>query len=367
MNIPLMNIQAQNSAIQHELEPAVLRCMANSTFCLGPEVETFEADFAKWLNIPYCVGCNSGTSALHLAAELFDISPGDEVLTTPFTFVSTAWAISYMGAKPVFADIEEATMNLDPHKIEERLSPRVKAIFAVHLFGQMCDIQTIESLARKYGLHLLEDAAQAHGACRDGVTAGTYACIGTFSFYPGKNLGALGEGGALVTSNSLFDEKARALRNHGSNRRYFHDDIGYNYRMEGIQAAALAVKLKYLDAWTTRRRELAEHYHEAFEDLPLRLTAVPQGSIPSYHLYVIRHPDRDQLADHLGKNGVGTGLHYPMPLHLQACYADLGYKEGDFPVAEKAANECLSLPLFPEMTDTQQAYVCEQVIKFFKN
>src|SRR5262249_17766327 len=276
-------------------------------------------------------------SALHVAMLLLNVGPGDEVITTPFTFVATSWAISYVGAKPVFVDIDEQTFNLDPKLVEHAITERTKAIMPVHLYGHPADLDPVLNISRKHKLPLVEDAAQAHGAKYREKIVGTFAEMSCFSFYPGKNLGAYGEGGALVTNNRAFADRARALRDHGSTRRYYHDEIGYNYRMEGIQGAVLGVKLKHLEEWTRERRRAAHRYHELLANTPLQLPREADYAQSAWHLYVVRHPKREELKAHLEKNQIGCGLHYPLPLHLQKAYAHLGYKDGEFPITEKAA------------------------------
>ena len=364
MNVPYFDLPAQIRSLRPELDAAIARTLDQCSFCLGPDVAAFEKDFAAFLGAPHCLGCNSGTSALHLALRLLNIGPGDEVITTPYTFVATSWAVSYVGARPVYVDIDEATMNLDPGRIERALTPRTKAILPVHLYGHPFDLDPILALCRRRGLPLVEDAAQAHGARYRGRNVGTFGDLAIFSFYPGKNLGALGEGGALVTAGDNFAARARALRDHGSTKRYYHDEVGYNYRMEGIQGATLGVKLKHLPAWNQRRRAIAHRYHELLAGTPLRLPREAEGVESVYHLYVVRHPARDALREHLAAHGVGTAMHYPVPVHLQKCYAAFGHRPGDFPVAERAARECLSLPVYPELTDAQVEYVAAAIREF---
>ena len=325
----------------------------------------FEKDFARFIGAEHCVAFNSGTSALHVALLLLGVGPGDEVVTTPFTFVATSWAISYAGAKPVYVDVDDATMNLDPKLIERAITPRTKVVLPVHLYGHPFDLDPILAICRKHKLPLVEDACQAHGAKYKGRIVGASGDISCFSFYPGKNLGACGEGGALVTNNSAFAARARSLREHGSTTRYYHDEVGFNYRMEGIQGAVLGVKLPHLQKWTDARRRMAHRYHELLRDTPLQLPREAGYAESACHLYVVRHPRRDELKKHLDDNGVGCALHYPLPLHLQKCYAALGHKPGDFPVAEKAARECLSLPIYPELTDVQIRRVVEVIKGFF--
>ena len=363
--IPYLDLRAQMKPLRAELDAAIARTLDNCSFCLGPDVVQFEKDFAKFCGAQHCVAFNSGTSALHIALLLLGVGPGDEVITTPFTFVATSWAISYVGAKPVYVDIDDATFNLDPKLIEKAITPKTKAIMPVHLYGQPFDVGAILEICRQHKLPLVEDAAQAHGAKFQGKVIGTFGEISCFSFYPGKNLGAAGEGGALVTNNADFAKRARALREHGSTVRYYHDEIGYNYRMEGIQGAVLGVKLPHLEKWTQARRRVAHRYHQLLQDTPLQLPLEASIAESAYHLFVVRHPRRDDLKAHLDANGVGCALHYPLPLHLQKCYASLGYQAGDFPISEKAGRECLSLPIYPELTDPQLERVAAVVKDFF--
>ena len=363
--IPYLDLPAQLRPLRKELDAVIARTLDNCSFCLGPDTAQFEKDFARFCGAQQCVGFNSGTSALHVAMLLLGVGPGDEVITTPTTFVATSWAISYVGAKPVYVDIDDATFNLDPGQIEKAITPRTKAIMPVHLYGHPFDLDPILEICRKHNLPLVEDAAQAHGAKYKGKIIGTFGDISCFSFYPGKNLGACGEGGALVTNNAAFAARARSLREHGSSVRYYHDEVGFNYRMEGIQGAVLGVKLKHLDEWTRQRRAVAHRYQELLADTPLQLPREASWAESAWHLFVVRHPRRDELKKFLEENKVGCALHYPLPLHLQKCYATLGYKPGDFPVAEKAARECLSLPIYPELTDAQLQRVTAVIKDFF--
>ncbi len=363
--IPYLDLKAQIKPLRAEIDAAIARTIDHCSFCLGPDVAQFEKDFAKFCGAEHAVAFNSGTSALHIAMLLLNVGPGDEVITTTFTFVATSWAISYVGAKPVFVDIDDATFNIDPKLIEKAITPRTKAVMPVHLYGQPFDIDPIREICRKHQLPLVEDAAQAHGAKYKGKTIGTFGEIAGFSFYPGKNLGACGEGGALVTNNAAFAKRARSLREHGSTVRYYHDEIGFNYRMEGIQGAVLDIKLKHLEKWTRERQRVAKRYTELLTSTPLQLPHEANFAESVWHLYVVRHPRRDELKKHLEANGVGCALHYPLPLHLQKCYASLGHKAGAFPIAEKAARECLSLPIFPELTEPQIQRVVEVIRIFF--
>lgn len=364
--IPYFDLPAQTRSIRKDVDAAIARTLDNCSFCLGPDVAQFEKDFARYLGAEHCVGFNSGTSALHVAMLLLGVSTGDEVITTPFTFVATSWAISYVGAKPVFVDIDDATFNLDPKLIEAAITSRTKVIMPVHLYGHPADLDALLAICRKHKLPLVEDACQAHGAKYKSKVVGTFGEMSCYSFYPGKNLGAFGEGGALVTNNAASAARARSLREHGSTTRYYHDEVGFNYRMEGIQGAVLGVKLKHLEKWTNERRRVAHRYHELLAETPLQLPHEAAWGESVWHLYVVRHPRRDELKKHLEANGVGCALHYPLPLHLQKCYQSLGYKAGDFPVAEKAARECLSLPIYAELTDTQLKRVADVVKGFFR-
>ncbi len=364
--IAYLDLPAQMRPIRKEIDAAIGRTLDNCSFCLGPDVANFEKDFAAYCGAQHCVGMNSGTSALHVAMLLLNIKPGDEVISSPMTFVATSWAISYVGAKPVYVDIDDATFNLNPDLVERAITGRTRAILPVHLYGHPANLEPLLAISRKHNIPLVEDAAQAHAAKYRGRVIGTFGVMSCFSFYPGKNLGAYGEGGALVTNDPALASRARALREHGSTQRYYHDEVGYNYRMEGIQGAVLGVKLKHLDEWTRERRRVAHLYHQLLADSPLQLPREADYAQSAYHLYVVRHPRRDDLKKHLEANRIGCALHYPLPLHLQKCYASLGHKPGDFPVAEKAARECLSLPIYPELTDAQVHRVADVIKDFFR-
>jgi dTDP-4-amino-4,6-dideoxygalactose transaminase len=363
--IPYLDLAAQMRPLRKEIDAAIARTLDNCSFCLGPDVAQFEEAFARFCGAEHCIGFNSGTSALHVAALLLDVGPGDEIITTPSTFVATSWAISYAGATPVYVDIDDQTFNLDPQLVERAITPRTKAVMPVHLYGHPANLDPLLAICRKHNLPLIEDAAQAHAARYKGKTVGTFGAMAGFSFYPGKNLGAYGEGGALVTNNAAFAKRARALREHGSSQRYYHDEIGYNYRMEGIQGAILGVKLKHLERWTQERRRVAHRYHQLLKGTPLQLPLEADYAESAWHLYVVRHPRRDELKKWIEENHIGCALHYPLPLHLQKAYAHLGHKPGDFPVAEKAARECLSLPIYPELTDDQIQRVAAVIHDFF--
>ena len=364
MNVPYFDLPAQIRALRPELDAAIARTLDACSFCLGPDVAEFERAFAAFTGAAHCIGYNSGTSALHVAMRLLNIGPGDEVITTPYTFIATSWAIVYTGARPVFVDVEEATFNLDPRLVEKAITARTKAILPVHLYGQPCDLDPLLEVARRHHLPLVEDAAQAHGARYRGKTVGTMGEMSAFSFYPTKNLGACGEAGALVTNRADLAARARALREHGSSARYLHDEVGYNYRMEGIQGAVLRVKLTRLAAGNIARRHIAQRYHALLQDTPLILPRDAGYAESVYHLYTVRHPSRDRLKAHLETWGIGSAIHYPLPLHLQKCFSHLGYQPGDFPVAERAARECLSLPIYPELTDAQIEHVARSIREF---
>jgi dTDP-4-amino-4,6-dideoxygalactose transaminase len=364
MNVPYFDLPAQIRALRPELDAAIARTLDACSFCLGPDVGEFERAFAAFTGAAHCIGFNSGTSALHVAMRLLNVGPGDEVITTPYTFVATSWAIAYTGARPVYVDIDEQSMNLDPGLVERAITPRTKAVLPVHLYGHPFEIDPLLAICRRHHLPLVEDAAQAHGARYRGRPVGTFGEMAAYSFYPGKNLGACGEGGALVTNRADYAARARSLREHGSTVRYYHDEVGYNYRMEGIQGAVLGVKLRHLPAWNAARHRLALRYHELLAGTPLRLPRETPDAESVYHLYVVRHAARDRLREYLAARGIGTALHYPVPLHLQKCFADLGYKPGNFPVAERAARECLSLPIYPELSDEQHAFVAAAIGEF---
>ena len=352
--VPFLDLKAQYQPLRQEVLDALRDVADSSAFVLGPRVTAFEEAFAKYTGVKHCVAVNSGTSALHLALIGAGVGPGDEVLTVPMTFIATSWAISYLGAKPVFIDVDPLTYTMDVRQVQRMITPRTKAILPVHLYGQPADLGPLVEIAQRKGIPLIEDAAQAHGAQYRDRPAGSYGQSGCFSFYPGKNLGAYGEGGAVTTDDDALARRMKALRDHAQSQRYHHEEIGFNYRMDAFQGAVLGIKLKHIESWIEARRRLAERYRTLLSDLPLQLPVEAPGRRHVWHLFVVLHPERDRLRAALEQDGVQTGLHYPIPLHLQKAYADLGYKPGAFPVAERIGRECLSLPLFPEMTDEQQ-------------
>jgi dTDP-4-amino-4,6-dideoxygalactose transaminase len=360
--IPFLDLKAQYEGIRTELEPAVLRVLASGQYVLGSEVEAFEREFAAYCGAAQAIAVNTGTSALHLTLLAAGVGPGDEVVTVPFTFVATVSAICYTGARPVFVDVEPRTFTMDAGSLEAAITPRTRAIVPVHLYGQMADMDPILEIGRRHGVPIIEDACQAHGAEYRGRRAGGIGLSGCFSFYPGKNLGACGEGGIVVTSDEAHAKTIRKLRDWGQTSRYHHDLKGFNYRMDAVQAAILRIKLAHLDAWTEARRRNAQHYAELLSGSPLvELPDEVLGRRHVYHVFAIRAPRRDELRRSLEQAGVQTGLHYPVPVHLQPAHADLGYRVGDFPVSEAAARRVLSLPMFPELTSGQIARVVDAI------
>jgi dTDP-4-amino-4,6-dideoxygalactose transaminase len=357
--VPFLDLQTQYARIREDIGQALLEVADSGSYVLGPRVEAFEGAFANFTGAEHCIAVNSGTSALHLALLAAGVGAGDEVVTVPMTFIATSWAVSYVGARPVFVDVDPETYTLDPARLEAAITPRTKAILPVHLYGQPADLSPILDVAARHGLPVIEDAAQAHAATYGGRPAGSFGLCGCFSFYPGKNLGAYGEGGAVVTNDAKVAARMRSLRDHAQSQRYHHDEVGFNYRMDAFQGAVLGVKLPHLARWTQARRFLAERYGKRLADLPLQLPREAAGREHAWHLYVVLHSDRDRVRESLEAAGVRTGLHYPIPLHLQQAYRHLGYKPGDFPVAERVARECLTLPLFPEMTVRQQDLVVD--------
>ena len=357
--IPVVDLQAQYRSIKAEIDEAVLRVLDSSQFVLGEEVAAFEHEFARFCNSSDAVAVNSGTSALHLALLAAGIGPGDEVITVPFTFIATIAAIQYTGARPVLVDIDPRTYTIDPALIARAITPRAKAIVPVHLYGQPADMDPILELARARGLQVIEDAAQAHGAEYKGRRCGSLGDLAGFSFYPGKNLGAYGEGGAVVTSNPEYAHRIRVLRDWGQERRHEHALKGFNYRMDGIQGAILRVKLRRLEGWTEARRHHAVEYGRRFSGGELVTPYVRADSRHVYHVYAVRVRRRDACREHLRTNGIQTAVHYPIPVHLQPAYGDLGHRRGDFPVTEAVAADVLSLPMFPELREPQIAAVAE--------
>lgn len=361
--IPFLDLHRQYLTIEHEVRSGWDEVIKQTAFAGGPFVAAFEQDFAAYCGTSYASGLNSGTSALHLAMLALGIGPGDEVILPANTFVATAWGISYCEATPVFVDCDEY-WNIDPVAVESAVTSRTKAIAGVHLYGQPCRIAELQAIADKHGLYFIEDAAQAHGARYHGKRVGGFGKIAAFSFYPGKNLGAYGEGGGVTTNDKALVDHINKLRNHGSEQRYYHDELGYNMRMDGLQAEVLRVKLKYLDSWNARRKDIASRYLQGIRSEKLSLPKVLDGTDPVWHLFVVTTGDRTALAAHLEKLGIQTAMHYPVPCHLQKAYASLGYTSGQFPRSEYLAAHCLSLPMFAELTDVEVDRVIDAVNSF---
>ncbi len=358
--IPFADLARQNAAIRDELEAAVKHVVHGASFVLGEAVESFESAFAAYCQADFAVGCNSGTSAVHMALRAIGTGPGDEVITVSSTFVGTVWGILYCGATPVFVDIEADTMIMDVQQIEAQITPRTKAILPVHLYGHPVDMEPLMELAARHGLYVIEDAAQAHGARYRGRRAGSLGHMACFSFYPGKNLGAWGEGGAVVTSDPDLHRRLRSLRDHGQSQRYCHDELGFNYRMDGIQGAVLAVKLPYLERWNAARRAVAGHYHRLLSDVDgITVPTVRPWAESAHHLYVIRLSGRDEIHRKMQAQGISCGLHYPVPVHRQPALAGTAARHAGLPVTTQAAGQVLSLPLYPELENAAVERVAE--------
>ncbi|GAB4328818.1 MAG: DegT/DnrJ/EryC1/StrS family aminotransferase [Candidatus Zixiibacteriota bacterium] len=355
VEVPFLDLRAQYASIKDEIRAAIDAVLESSAYVLGPFVKEFEENFARFCGTKHCVAVDTGTSALHIALLAAGVGPGDEVITAANTFIATCEAISYTGAKPVLIDIDAATYTIDPNLIEAAITNKTKAIIPVHLYGRPADMDPILAVGKSHGIPVIEDAAQAHGAMYKGRMAGSMGLAGCFSFYPGKNLGAYGEGGAVTTDDDELANRMRMLRDHGSQQKYHHDVIGYNYRLEGIQGAILNVKLKHLPEWTRRRQAHANRYRELLADANLVLPP-PDGEIQSvYHLFVVQVDDRSRFQEDLRDEGIGTLIHYPIPVHKQKAYAELTWPE--FPVTERLAGRIVSLPMFPEMTEEQIVHV----------
>ena len=361
MNVPFVDLQAQYRSIKSEVDQAVARVIESAAFILGREVEAFEAAFAEYVGARFCVGVSNGTAAVQLAVMACGLEEGDEVIVPANTFFASAEGVSTAGATPVFVDADPLSYTIDVRQLEAAITPRTRAIMAVHLYGQAADLDPLLEIAARHNLFVIEDAAQAHGSEYKGRRVGAMGRAGCFSFYPGKNLGAYGEAGAVLTNDAEVARRVRLLRDHGSERKYHHEIIGYNFRMEGIQGAVLGVKLRHLDRWNSLRREHAARYAEVLKDAPLVLPREMEYARHIYHLYVVQTDERDALQNHLTADGVQTGIHYPIPVHLQPAYASHGHRAGDFPEAERQAQRILSLPMFPELTDEQLTRVAESV------
>jgi dTDP-4-amino-4,6-dideoxygalactose transaminase len=376
MKVPFLDLKAQYKTIKHEIDPAIQNVIDNTAFILGKSVTQFEKEFADAHSVKYCIGTSSGTDANHLVLWALGIGPGDDVIIPANTFIATAWGATLCGANPVFVDCHPQSYNLDPLKVEAAITKKTKAIVAVHLYGQAADMDALNVIAKKHNLILVEDAAQAHLAEYKNKKIGGFSRATSFSFYPGKNLGAYGEAGAVVTDDEQIAKLVTQLREHGQSEKYYHENFGHNYRMEGIQGAVLGIKMKHLQSWTDGRRKVAAKYRELLSNLEqISLPVELSENRHVYHLFVIRingkslesrEETRNKLQSFLSDNDIASGLHYPVPLHLQKCFKHLGYKAGDFPVAEDLARTGLSLPMFPELTNDQIDYVALKIREFFQ-
>jgi dTDP-4-amino-4,6-dideoxygalactose transaminase len=365
--VPFLDLKAQYASIKDEVLPAIHAVLDNSAYVLGKPVSEFETAFGKEHGVQYCYGVSSGTDGNHMVLWALGIGPGDEVIIPANTFIATAWGATLCGATPVFVDCEADSYNIDPKKVEAKITPRTKAIVAVHLYGQPADMDPLNLIAARHNVALVEDCAQSHFAEYKGKRTGGLSRASSYSFYPGKNLGAYGEGGAVATNDAGLARKFRMIRDHGAEKKYWHESYGHNYRMEGIQGAVLGVKLRHLGAWTDARRRNAALYNKYLSNIPGLVTPTEMPYAKHvYHLYVVRVQKRDDLQKHLEAEGIATGLHYPIPLHMQKCFSHLGYSEGDFPVTEKAAKEILSLPMYPELTEEQIKSVAGAIKGFMR-
>lgn len=361
--IPCLDLRGQHQQIKSEIFEAFEKVYEKTAFSGGPFVEEFEKSFAEFCNAKYAIGVNNGTTALHLAMLALGIGAGDEVIIPANTFIATAWGVSHAGATPVFVDCTADTWEIDVTKIEEKITSRTKAVIGVHLYGQPFDIDGVAAVCKKHNLKFIEDAAQAQGAEYKGQPIGSFGEMACFSFYPGKNLGACGEAGGITTNNEEYTKHLQSLRNHGSVVRYYHDEIGYNYRMGGLEGASLSVKLKYLPGWNSRRQSIAARYLNEIKNPAIKMQTQPVWAESVYHLFVVTTEDKDRLVKHLADNNIMAAFHYPVPCHLQKAYAHLGYKEGDFPNSEYLASHCVSLPMYAELTDED----VERVISVLNN
>ena len=362
--IPCLDLKQQHKQIRAELFQKFEKVFDSTAFSGGSFVEEFENNFALFCGTQYAIGVNNGTSALQLALLALGIGPGDEVIVPANTFIATAWGVTHAGATPVFVDCMPDTWQIDASKIEQKITRRTKAVIGVHLYGQPCDVAKLNQQCTKHGLLLLEDAAQAQGAKYNGVRVGGFGQMACFSFYPGKNLGACGEAGGITTNSPDYNSRLRSLRNHGSTVRYYHDEVGFNMRMGGLEGASLTVKLKYLEKWNFRRKEIAQLYFSGIKNLKLKMQIQPKWAESVFHLFVITTHDRDDLIKNLNENNIFPALHYPVPCHLQKAYAHLNYKKGDFPCSEYLSEHCLSLPMYPEMENFQVEKVINALNKY---
>ena len=365
MRVPILDLKVQYAAIKEEITQAINKVCESQAFALGPAVAEFEKNVAEYCNCKHAIGVSSGTDALLVSLMALGVKPGDEVITTPFSFFATAGCIVRVGAKPVFVDVDPDTYNIDPDGIEEKITEKTRAVIPVHLFGQLARMEDITEITERHNLAVIEDAAQAIGASRNGTLAGNFGDCGCFSFYPTKNLGGFGDGGLVTTNSDPLADSIRTLRDHGQKPRYFYKVIGGNFRLDGIQGAVLNVKLKYLDEWNEKRRQNAALYDNLFAGSTVGTPAIDSGNVSIYHQYTITVPERDKLQKYLADNDIGSAVFYPKPLHLQDCFNELGYKEGDMSVAERLCNEVLSLPVYPELPREEIEYVAGKVLKFY--
>ncbi len=365
MPVPFIDLRRQTIQLKEEVLKKLGEVMDFTAFSSGKYVEEFEEAFADYLGVKHVVAVNSGTSALHLIMRALDIGPGDEVIIPSWTFIATAWAPLYVGAKPVFADIDPETWQIDPNDVERKITPRTKAIIGVHIYGQTFDIDTLSEIARRHGIHLIEDAAQAHGALYRGRKTGTFGVANAFSFYPTKNLGSMGEGGAVATNDEKIAERIKLLRNHASPRRYEHVELGYNMRMTGFQGAVLSVKLPHLNKWNGRRQEIANRYREGIVNPLIEFQKEYPDTRGVYHIFAVRvQKGRDDFVKYLREKGIGTGIYYPIPVHLQKPFREMGWREGDLPVTEALSRSIAALPMFPELMDDEVKEVIDVVNEF---
>jgi len=366
MQVPFLDLKSQYSAIKDEVIKAITDVCETQLFALGPAVTQFERKIARYLGCKFAVGLSSGSGALLVSLMAIDIKAGDEVITTPFTFFATAGAIARLGAKPVFVDIDPVSFNINTAGIEEKISDKTRAVIPVHLFGQAAQMKPVLEIAQRRSLAVIEDAAQAIGAEQNGVKCASFGDLGCFSFYPTKNLGAFGDAGLVTTNDSRLAEKIKILRNHGQSGPYSYELIGGNFRLDSIQAAVLNVKLKYLDTWNKRRREIARLYDEIFAGSPVVAPKIDPNNLSIYHQYTVKAPERDRLKKYLTEKQIASAVFYPKPLHLQRCFAYLGYKQGSFPIAERLAGQVLSLPIYPELKNEQIEYVAKTILEFYE-
>lgn len=362
--IPCLDLKQQHQKIKQEIFNEFEKVYENTAFSHGPFVEEFEKKFAEFCETKYTIALNSGTSALHLAMKVLDIKAGDEVIIPANTFIATAWAPAYMGAVPVFVDCKHDTWEIDPVEVEKKINNKTKAIIGVHLYGQPFEIDELLTICQKNKIPLIEDAAQAHGAKYKNKRIGSFGDLACFSFYPGKNLGACGEGGAITTDNENYYQRLKSLRNHGSEKRYYHDEVGFNYRMGGLEGASLKIKLNYIDEWNNRRVQIASRYLNEIKNPRVKMQFQPDHVKSVFHLFVVTTEKKDDFVQYLADNNIIAAFHYPVPCHLQKAFSDLGYKKGDLPVSEKLAEQCVSLPMFAEISDDEVEHVITVINKF---